>query len=278
VSRPPYDAELIAGIFDEYGEAEWTRHEATWFDRVSFHVHRHHLERFVRSGDRVLDVGAASGRFTLELARLGARITVADISQGQLDLNERNLRQTALEDHVEQRLMADVVDLSGFDDGRFDAVVCFGGPLSWVLDEADRAVEELLRVTRSGGHVLIGVMSLYGSMRAFLPGAAEEIDAYGVDEMEAIVQTGFLPPPHSTLGPLHMYTWDELEALLSRHRCEIVAASAANFLSIGNEETCERWLTDPQMWERFLGWEVRACAQPGALDGGTHIIAVVRSV
>jgi SAM-dependent methyltransferase len=179
---------------------------------------------------------------------------------------------------VEERLEADVVDLSRFDDSAFDAVVCYGEPLSWVLDDADRAVDELLRVTRSGGHVLLGVMSLYGSLRAFLPGASEEIDAYGAEEMEAIVQTGFLPPPHSTLGPLHMYTWAELEGLLSRHGCEIAAASAANFLSIGNDETCERWLADGPMWERFLGWEVRACAQPGALDGGTHIIAVVRAV
>ena len=276
VSQSPYDADLIAGIFDEYGDAEWARHEATPFARVAFHVHRHYLERFVQPGDRVLDIGAASGRFTVELAHLEARITVADISQGQLDLNETNLRQAGLEDHIEERLVADVVDLSGFDDASFDAVVCYGGPLSWVLNDADRAVDELLRVTRSGGHVLIGVMSLYGSLRAFLPGASKEIDAYGVEEMEAILQTGFLPPPHSTLGPLHMYTWRELEALLSRHRCEIVTASAANFLSIGNDETCESWLADSAMWERFLGWEVAACAHPGALDGGTHILVVVR--
>jgi SAM-dependent methyltransferase len=277
VGESPYDADLIAGLFDTYGDAEWARHEATPFARVAFHVHHHYLERFVHPGDRVLDIGAASGRFTVELARLGARITVADISQGQLDLNETNLREADLEGHVEERLVADVVDLSRFDDASFDVVVCYGGPLSWVLDDADRAVEELLRVTRSGGHILLGVMSLYGSLRAFLPGVSEEIDAYGVEETESIVQTGFLPPPHSTLGPLHMYTWTELEALLSRHGCEIAAVSAANFLSIGNDETCERWLADPPMWERFLGWEVRACAQPGALDGGTHIIAVVRA-
>ena len=263
-------------MFDKYGDAEWARHEETPFARVAFHVHRHYLERFVRPGDRVLDIGAASGRFTVELARLRARVTVADISQGQLDLNERNLREADLEQHVDDRLVADVVDLSRFADATFDAVVCYGGPLSWVLDDADRALDELLRVTRLGGHVLLGVMSLYGSLRAFLPGASEEIDAYGLEEMEAIVQTGFLPPPHSTLGPLHMYTWVELEGLLSRHRCEIAAASAANFLSIGNDETCERWLADAQMWERFLAWEVEACAQPGALDGGTHIVAVVR--
>src|SRR5262245_43204039 len=264
-------------MFDEYGDAEWARHEATPFARAAFHVHRHYLERFVRSGDRVLDIGAASGRFTVELARLGARITVADISRGQLDLNEKTLREADLERHVEERLVADVVDLSRFDDATFDAVVCYGGPLSWVLDDADHAVDELLRVTRRDGHVLLGVMSLYGSLRAFLPGASEEIDTYGVEETEAILQTGFLPPPHSTIGPLHLYTWAELQELLSRHRCECVATSAADFRAIANDETCERWLADERMWERFLGWEVRACAQPGALDGGTHIIAVVRA-
>ena len=29
---------------------------------------------------------------------------------------------------------------------------------------------------------------------------------------------------------------------------------------------------DPARWERFLGHEVAACGQPGATDGGTHIL------
>jgi SAM-dependent methyltransferase len=225
VSRPPYDADLIALHFDEYGEAEWNRHEATPAARVAFHIHRHYLERFIHSNDRVLDIGAASGRFTVELARLGARITVADISQGQLDLNASHLQESGFEHRVQARVIADVVDLSRFDDASFDAVVCYGGPLSWVLDEADRAVDELLRVTKAGGHVLLGVMSLHGSLHAFLPGVAEEVDEYGAEAMQVIVDSGFLPPPHSTHGPLHLYTWSDLEALLSHRRCEIVAAS-----------------------------------------------------
>ena len=278
MSRPPYDADLIARMFDEYGEAEWARHEASPSARVALHVHRHYLQRFIRSGDHVLDIGAASGRFTVEIARLGARITVADISQRQLDLNAAHLRASGLEQQVKERLVVDVIDLSMFDDAAFDAVVCYGGPLSWVLEEADRAVDELLRVTKSGGPILVGVMSRYGTMHAFLAGVAEDMDAHGAEETEAIVDTGYIAPPHGTLGPRHLYTWSELEALLSRHRCEIVASSAANFLSIGNDQTCERWLASPPMWERFLRWEVQACAQPGALDGGTQIIAVVRSV
>jgi hypothetical protein len=34
----------------------------------------------------------------------------------------------------------------------------------------------------------------------------------------------------------HMYRWEELEALLEPHPCEVVAVSAANFLSVQNEE------------------------------------------
>ena len=274
---PRYDRDLIARIFDEYGDAEWARHDVAPFARVAFHIHRHYLERFVSPADRVLEIGAGAGRFTIELARLGAEVTVADISPGQLELNAAHVREAGLEGRVGDRLVADLVDLAKFDDGAFDAVVCYGGPLSWVLDKRDRAMDELLRVAKPEGPVLLSVMSRHGSLRAFLTAAAQEIEEFGLEEMQEIVETGFLPPPHSTLGPMHLYTWRELEMLLRSHSCEIVAVSAANFLSIGNDETCERWLADAALWERFLSWEVEACAQPGALDGGTHIIAVVRA-
>ena len=76
-----YDRSLVAAIYDGYGDKEWDRHEIRPFDQVSFHVHRHYLSGFVRDGDRVLEAGAGAGRFTVELAQLGARIVATDISQ-----------------------------------------------------------------------------------------------------------------------------------------------------------------------------------------------------
>lgn len=274
----PYERDLIARIFDEYGDAEWDRHETSPFGRVSFHVHLHYLRRFVRPGDLVLEVGAGAGRFTVELARLGTSVVVTDISPEQLRLNAEHLTEAGLERAIEAREVADLLDLSRFGDGRFDAVVCYGGPLSWVLDDAERGLAELLRVTRRGGHVLIGVMSRYGALRAFLGGAADEIETYGLEEMQEIFETGYLPDHHSTLGRMHLFTWAELRTLLEGADRELVAASAANALSIGNDDVCERWLRhDPAMWERFLSWEIAACAAAGALDLGTHMIAVVRT-
>ena len=241
-----YDREQTARAYDAYGEKEWARHDTAPFNRVSFEIHRHYLERFIRPGDRVLEAGAASGRFTVELARLGARIVVVDISPGQLELNVANLAAAGLESAVEARTLADIVDLREFPNGSFDAVVCYGGPLSHVLDRADDALRELFRVTTPGGHLLLGVMSLHGSLHAFLEAADAEIEEFGIDEMEAINATGDLPTHHSSLGtPAHLFSWDDLRTRLERLDGNIVAASSANFLSIGNDELCERWRQDP---------------------------------
>ena len=272
----PYDPAHIAAMFDEYGDREWSRHEDSPMARVSFHIHRFYLHRFVRPGDRVLEVGAGAGRFTVELAELGATVTVTDISPTQLELNRSHVAAAGLEAQIDASMVADVVDLAAFGAGSFDAVVCYGGPLSYALDRAGDGVDEVLRVVKPGGHALMSVMSNLGSLRAFLGGLAEEWESYGPSKWQAIFETGDLAQDQSSTAPMHMFRWAELRELLDRHGADVIAASAANFLSAGNNEIAEMWLADPARWERFLEWELSACADPGALDGGTHIVVVAR--
>jgi hypothetical protein len=77
--------------------------------------------------------------------------------------------------------------------------------------------------------------------------------------------------------PMHMYRWSKLEALLGRHSCAIVAASASalTFGRLHGELLAS--LTDD---ERALltEWEIDLAAEPGAISMGEHIIAVARKV
>ena len=70
------------------------------------------------------------------------------------------------------RVIADVAHLEQFDDGSFDAAVCYGGPISYLVDRAEEGIAELVRVTRPGGHVLLSVMSLVGAVTHFTSRAA----------------------------------------------------------------------------------------------------------
>ncbi len=272
-----YDPQRIARYFDELGEREWERLEADAPAWVSFHVHRHYLKLYVGAGDRVLEAGAGAGRFTIELASLGAEVTVGDLSEGQLRLNREKVREAGIEGGLAGWELLDILDLSRFAAESFDAVVCYGGPLSYVFDGADRAMEEMLRVTKRGGHVLLSVMSLGGATRMFLGSVYDLYREVGMEEVRRVVDTGDLHGVASRSGHhCRMYRWADLEALLDRHPCEIVAASAANFLSVQNEALLEEVRGDEGFWKTLLEWEIGFCGQPGALDAGTHIIAVVR--
>lgn len=74
------DRHMMRAYYEEFGNAEWKRHKKDIPDRVSLEVHRRFLSRFINSGDRVLEIGAGPGRFTLELVNLGAQVAVTDIS------------------------------------------------------------------------------------------------------------------------------------------------------------------------------------------------------
>jgi SAM-dependent methyltransferase len=263
-----YQPERIAAFFDAYGEQEWTRFEDGRTPSTSLAVHVEYLRRFVHPGDRALDIGAGPGRFTLELARLGANIVVADLSPGQLELNRRRLVEAGLEDRVVDRVVADVTELTSFDDDEFDAVVCFGGPVSYAHERSEDAVSELVRVTRRGGHVLVSVMSLVGALIAYTAMALDLVRRDGPAPFEQTLRDGILPE-RDGYGHLTMrlFRWSELEALLSRHGT-VVAATAAGLFAAEPAE--------PELRELLARVELELGVEPGAISCGQHILAVLQ--
>lgn len=269
-----FDAAHVAAFFDAYGAKEWDRHDATPAAKVSMAVHTALLADVVRPGDLVLDAGAGPGRFTIELARLGARVHVGDLSPGQLQANRQRVDAAGWGDAVVAREVLDICNLSHLDDDAFDAVVCFGGPLSYVRECAPEALAELVRVTRSDGHVVVSVMSTLGTFRAFLSGVIDERRRFGPDHSERILTTGQLDRDTNAGHELRMFRWAELVELCEGHG-EIVAGAAANFLTAGADVSLLDGLGEEE-WEQVVSWELRTCREPGVRDAGTHILAALR--
>jgi demethylmenaquinone methyltransferase/2-methoxy-6-polyprenyl-1,4-benzoquinol methylase len=96
-------------------------------------------------GQRCLDLAAGTGVSTVELARSGAYVVGADLSQGMLAVGHA-VRPTV------PLLAADALALP-FVDGAFDAVTVSFGLRNFVDPSA--ALAELARVTRPGGRLVV---------------------------------------------------------------------------------------------------------------------------
>lgn len=281
-SRPipatTYDPKTTAEFYDHYAEREWTRLTQGTLNKVQIVTHQAMLAAHVKAGDRVLEAGSGPGRFTIELAKLGARIHVGDISKVQLDLNANNVAAAGCEASVLGRDQLDIVDLSRFPDGAFDAVVCFGGALGCVLDKADQATRELLRVVRSGGHLLVSVTSRHGFLRGSMP---DVLHLAQTPEFLALIDACVVSGDDIGLGrelklTSHLFSWTELAGLLERNGGTVIDGSAANFLSVTRPDIDAKLLENPSVAEAFFRWELAACRAPGNYDAGTHMIAVAR--
>jgi len=257
-----WDPNRTAEYFDDYGEREWKRFEDGTTPGPSATIHTQMLEGYVQPGDRVLDAGAGPGRFTLELLRLGAHVTALDISPGQLELLRARVPDV-------EAVLGDITDLSQFGDDAFDVTVCYGGPLSYVVDRAERAVAELARVTKPGGHLVVSVMGFGGPVIHFAPILVELARRDGTAKSEEIVRTGVLPEGEG-YGHLAMrlYLWEELEDLLAPHG-EVVDGAAAGVLPHLEVE-------EPEIRALLQEFEERLAYDPGSRSCGEHLIGVLR--
>jgi SAM-dependent methyltransferase len=252
---------------DRLGDHEWARLGSDPPGRVSLEVHRRFLRRFVPRGARVLEISAGPGRFTTELAAHGCRVVATDQSPTQLAAHERRLCATPAERSVERRELLDVTDTSRYRNGEFDAVLAYGGPLSHAVDRAADALRGLLRLVGPDGVVVASVLSLLGAWRHALPRVVAQAENDCTDIRADIRADG-----HGC----RMFRWHEVVALVERADGALVDGSASNWASLGDRDTLARLEADRGRWRRFLEREIAVCAEPGARDGGTHILFAAR--
>jgi len=277
---PMYDPKIIQGYFDKFTESEWERLDRTPKGKVQFHIHQHFLQKYIKKGDRILEIGPGPGRFTIELAKLGANISIVDISNEQLKLNEEKVREVGFEGSINWRRRLDILDLEGIPDNEFDSTVVYGGPLSYVLEYVDDALDEVIRVTKPRGIIFTSVMSCLGTYHHLIRNVFEEFVELGMEKFDELTRTGDVIGDLAAEGShqCHMFRWSEYRDVLSRHPVDILEVSAANYLSNGlyNEEYLNELSKDSEKWNMFLKWELDFCKEPGVIDGGTHMIAILR--
>lgn len=257
----------IEAFYDAYGAArEWGRFE-TPVGQVQVAVIKEFLRRWGLPPARVLDVGSGPGRFALWLARQGARVTLLDISQAQLD--------AARERFAEQGLSADgylhqsLFDLAARDVGRFDVVLCLGGALNYYPEAMDAALRLLGRVLAPGGRIVGSVMSTVGALGMALHMGWRPEPEITCEELLEVYRTGQLTERFSE-HRAKMLTAQEIRELLRRSGLRPLDLSATDCLLALPRPQLEGLQARPDIWAALLEAEFDACRR--CPDAGGHIL------
>jgi len=167
------DVDDIAIYYDKSQESEHSRldrhqleHDLTW----------RYLNQYLPPHGTILEIGSATGKYTLELARRGYLITAVDLSKILLEKCRENIAREGLEKQV-QFVQADARNLGEIPKSGFDAVLLMG-PLYHLILESDRkmALQESFDRLQAGGVFFSSFISRYGLMSDLLRNVPDWIE------------------------------------------------------------------------------------------------------
>jgi SAM-dependent methyltransferase len=139
----------------------------------------------------MLEIGAATGRYTLPLCRRGYAVTAVDVSAALLEECRRRLTAQQLREPV-RFVVADARDLRAVADTEFDAVLLMG-PLYHLVFEQDRrqALRQAIDRLRPGGLLFSAFLSRLGILGDLMKRMPEWIERG--EEVRFLLEKGRRP-------------------------------------------------------------------------------------
>ena len=232
-----------------------------------------YLERCLPPGGSILEIGAATGRYTLELARRGYTVTAVDLSAEQIAQNRILINGAGLGERV-RFAVADGRDLSQVAETGFDAVLLMG-PLYHLIAEADRktALQQAHDRLRPAGLLVSAWISRFGLMGDLLKNAPAWIE--GQEEARSVLQAGHRPA-HFPKGGFRGYFTQvcEISPLHEALGFETITLAGVEPV-IGADDASYNSLQGPQR-QLWLDMLYAISAEPSLIGASRHLLYIGR--
>jgi 2-polyprenyl-3-methyl-5-hydroxy-6-metoxy-1,4-benzoquinol methylase len=138
----------------------WERtHRNTQSERLHERVFDWIAGQEALQGKRALDIGCGIGQHAIRLAKRGCEVVAADFSADRVAVAKDNIERQGFGSHI-RVCSEDLAAGLSFTDGSFDVVLCWGVLMH--IPKFLEAARELVRVTRSGGRILVWEPNRFG--------------------------------------------------------------------------------------------------------------------
>lgn len=255
------------GKFNEEKRLD-SRHGQVEFVTSMKYIHKYLEEIKKNTGKtlseiKILDVGAATGRYSIPLAEEGYDVTA-------LELVKHNLSRLKQKSEKVHAFQGNAMNLKKFQDNTFDLTLVFG-PMYHLheFEEKLQALKEAKRVTKEHGIILVAyIMNEY----SFITYAIKE------KHIKEAMETGMLDETyHCTPKANELYSFvrlEDMENLNSKaglFREQVIAADgAANYIRPFLNAL------DQEEFEYFLDYHLKTCERMDLMGASGHTVDILR--
>ena len=234
--------------------------------KVEFITTTTYIEKYLKKNDRILEVGAGTGRYSINYAEKGYRVDSVELIERNLEI----LKSKITKEMNINAIQGNCLNLGMYEDNTFDITLILG-PLYHLYIEKDikQAINEAIRVTKKGGKIFF----------AFIPDDAVVI-SYGIrgrhiKDLKRLVDENWKVPkiPEEIFAT---YRIDEFENLINDFKIKEIELIATD--SIASNMALYVNDFDEEEFNLFIDYHLKNCNRRELLGFSSHLLEIVEKL
>ena len=218
------------------------------------------------SAKRILEIGAGTGRYSIALAREGFDVTAVEL----VEHNINQLKQKLEGSETITVRQGNALDLSAFKNNSFDITLLLG-PMYHLYSKSEKlaALSEAVRVTRSGGYILVAYCMNEPTVIQYV---------FGQNKLSEVLDFHMLTDDwHCISEPkdlFEMIRTEEIEALdreIPAERIRLVATDGAtNYM----RERVDSM--DDKTFDKWIEYHLTICERQDLIGASHHTLDILK--
>ncbi|MBR6646180.1 MAG: class I SAM-dependent methyltransferase, partial [Clostridia bacterium] len=237
-------------LVDFYNHIDEDSRLLTKYGRIEFLTTVKYVEKYLKDGMKLMEIGAATGRYSHYFAQKGFEVDAVELLEHNIEIFKRK----TLPNEKVRIKQGNAVNLSEYPDESYDITLLLGPMYHlYTVEEQKKALSEAMRITKNGGFVFVAYCMVDPSVLTgiFKNNKVQYSIENGLINTETF-ETYF--PPH---GVFKLYTREEIFELTDELNAERLHFLASDGYALHMRKVIDKM--DKDTYELYLKYHFKTC-------------------